>query len=44
MMRKLLMGVTLGLISVGIYAQPKVLTFDDAVKIAIRNGLLLNQQ
>jgi outer membrane protein len=24
--------------------QPKVLTFDDAIKIALRNGMLLNQQ
>jgi len=45
MMKKFL---TITLIScaatIGVQAQTKTLTFEDAVKIALRNGMLLNQQ
>jgi outer membrane protein len=49
-MRKYLLTWVLSAMVVMSYAQsqpkpgPKVLTFDDAVKLAVKNGLLLNQQ
>src|SRR5258706_16447857 len=45
MKKNLLMCImSVSAVVVSAQTQPKVLTFDDAVKIALRNGMLLNQQ
>ncbi|MBI1769504.1 MAG: TolC family protein [Bacteroidetes bacterium] len=44
-MKRLLVTILLGLsLILGVRAQTKTLTFNDAVKIALRNGVLFNQQ